>query len=67
MSAMDAELLSILAPQATAKMNYLTSAPVQMQTQVFWDEPLFAPLTTHRELLSRSVKVTVFSYQEEGE
>ena len=67
MCTMDAELLSILAPQATAKMNYLTSAPVQMQTQVFWDEPLFAPLTTHRELLSRSVKVTVFSYQEEGE
>jgi hypothetical protein len=38
-----------------------------MLTQVFWDEPAFTPIVTLRDRLSRSAKVMVYSYQEEGE
>jgi hypothetical protein len=34
---------------------------------VFWDEPLFGPMATQRDRLSRSAKVMVYSYQEQGE
>ena len=67
LSAMDAELLAILQPFHTAKMNYVATPPVAMQTQIFWDEPAFGPVLTQRDQLSRSVSITVFSYQEQGE
>jgi hypothetical protein len=38
-----------------------------MLTRVFWDEPAFTPIVTQRDLLSRSAKVMVYSYQEQGE
>jgi len=38
-----------------------------MSTHVFWDEPGFGPLVAQRDRLSRSVKVMVYSYQEQGE
>jgi hypothetical protein len=38
-----------------------------MLTRVFWGEPGFVPVITQRDRLSRSVKVMVYSYQEQGE
>jgi hypothetical protein len=38
-----------------------------MLTQVFWDGPGFTPAVTQRDRLSRSAKVLVYSYQEQGE
>ena len=38
-----------------------------MLTQVFWDEPGFTPIVVQRDRLSRSAKVMVYSYQEQGE
>jgi hypothetical protein len=38
-----------------------------MLTKVFWDEPVFAPIVIQRDLLTRSAKVMVYSYQEQGE
>ncbi len=38
-----------------------------MLTQVFWDEPAFGPVMVQRDQLSRSAKVMVYSYQEQGE
>ena len=38
-----------------------------MLTQVFWDEPVFTPVVTQRDRLSRSARVMVYSYQEQGE
>jgi hypothetical protein len=38
-----------------------------MLTQVFWDEPVFAPIVMQRDRLSRNASVMVFSYQEQGE
>jgi hypothetical protein len=38
-----------------------------MLTQVFWDEPGFGSISIQRERLSRSAKVMVYSYQEQGE
>jgi hypothetical protein len=38
-----------------------------MLTKVFWDEPEFGPIATQRDQLSRSAKVMVYSYQEQGE
>jgi hypothetical protein len=34
---------------------------------VFWDEAAFTPIAAQRDLLSRSAKVMVYSYQEQGE
>jgi hypothetical protein len=38
-----------------------------MLTQVFWDEPVFSPIVPQRDRISRTVKVLVYSYQEQGE
>jgi hypothetical protein len=67
LSAMDEELIAILQPFQTAKINYSIQPATSMQTQVFWDEPTFAPINVQRDRLSRSVKVMVYSYQEQGE
>jgi len=67
LSTMDTELTSILAPYRTAKLNYLTVTPETMLTNVFWDEPVFTPVVVQNDLLSRSAKVMVYSYQEQGE
>ena len=67
LSAMDEELLSMLQPFATPKLCFTATPPAAMLTQVFWDEPLFGPVATQKDRLSRSVKVMVYSYQEQGE
>ena len=67
LSQMDEELLVIVQPFSTPKLNYVATPPAAMLTQVFWDEPVFAPAVTQRDLLSRTVAVTVYSYQETGE
>lgn len=64
---MDEELVFILQPFYTPKMNYTATPPAAMLTQVFWDEPGFAPIVIQRDQLSRSAKVMVYSYQEQGE
>ncbi len=67
LSAMDEELLSMLQPFSTPKVNFMATPPAPMLTQVFWDEPGFGSMVTQRDRLSRSVKVIVYSYQEQGE
>jgi hypothetical protein len=64
---MDEELTAMLRPLHTPKLNYTSTPPATMLTRVFWDEPSFAPITIHRDRLSRSAKVMVYSYQEQGE
>lgn len=67
LSQMDEEVLAMLQPFFTPKLNYTAQPPAAMLTKVFWDEPIFAPLVTQRDRLSRSAKVMVYSYQEQGE
>jgi hypothetical protein len=67
LSEMDEELVTILQPYCTPKLNYTSTPPAAMLTQAFWDEAGFTPLVTQRDLLSRSAKVTIYSYQEQGE
>ncbi len=67
LSEMDKELVGMLAPFCTPKMNYSSTPPTPMLTHVFWDEPEFSPITVQRDRLSRSAKVRVYSYQEQGE
>jgi len=64
---MDQELLAILQPYSTAKLNYSVQPPAAMQTQVFWDEPIFAPVNLQRDRLSRTSRVIVYSYKEQSE
>ena len=66
-SAMDEELLAMAQPFSTPKLCYTATPPATMLTQVFWDEPGFGPVVTQRDRLSRSVKIMVYSYQEQGE
>jgi hypothetical protein len=67
LSAMDKEVMAILQPYYTPKLNYSVQPATAMQTQVFWDEPTFAPINVQRDRISRSVRVMVYSYQEQGE
>jgi hypothetical protein len=64
---MDYEVLRLLYPYSAQKMNYATSPAAAMETMVFWSEPEFGPAVTLRDRLSRTVKVTVFAFQEQGE
>jgi hypothetical protein len=67
LSEMDEELLAMLQPFYTVKLNYVATPPAAMLTHVFWDEPVFAPVGIQRDRLSRSVNVMVYSYEEQGE
>ncbi len=67
LSEMDEELLAIVQPFFTPKLNYEATPPAAMLTKVFWDEPAFTPIVTLRDRLSRSASVVVYSYQEPGE
>lgn len=67
LSAMDEELQAMLQPYYTPKLNYTVQPPAPMLTKTFWDEATFSPVATQRDLLSRSAKVLVYSYQEQGE
>jgi len=60
LSEMDEELMAIVQPFFTPKLNFSAQPPAAMLTQVFWDVPAFGPI-------SRSAKVLVYSYQEQGE
>jgi len=67
LSEMDEELTAMVQPFYTPKLNYTATPPAAMLTNVFWDEPGFGPIVAQRDLLSRSAKVMVYSYQEQGE
>jgi hypothetical protein len=67
MSQMDEELVGMLTPFWTPKINYAAQPAAAMVTKVFWDEPVFGPLTTVRDRLSRTARVVVYSYEEGGE
>jgi hypothetical protein len=64
---MDYEVLKLLYPYSAPKMNYTKNPAAAMETMVFWSEPEFGPAVALRDRLSRTVKVTVFAYQEQGE
>jgi hypothetical protein len=67
LSSMDEELVAILQLFSTPKLNYTATPAAAMLTKVFWDEPVLGPVTVQQDQLSRSVKLMVYSYQEQGE
>jgi hypothetical protein len=67
LSAMDEELVAMLAPFWTPKLNYDSNPATAMLTQIFWDEPVFGQITAVRDRLSRTARVVVLSYQDPGE
>lgn len=67
LSQMDSELSAMLIPYSAPKCNYAITPPATLITQVFWDEPVIAPTVIQRDRLSRSVKIMVYSYEEQGE
>jgi hypothetical protein len=67
LSAMDDELVIMLQPFHSPKMSFIATPPSPMLTEVFWDEPTFGPVEGQRDRLSRSAKVTIYSYLEQGE
>jgi hypothetical protein len=64
---MDAEMLSVLSPPSTPKMDYAQNPTLQMNTPVFWSAAQFTPVVSTRDRVSRSARITVFAYQEPGE
>jgi hypothetical protein len=66
LSAMDMELLTIMSPFQTQKLDYSVAPAVAMLTRVFWEEPVFGPLVAQGDKLCRSAKVRIYSYIEKG-
>lgn len=64
---MDRELRAMLQPFSAPKFDYAVQPAAPLKTQIFWDEPAFAPITTHRDRLSRTARVIVYSYEEQSE
>jgi hypothetical protein len=67
LTAMDAELLSIMQPQQVQKTDYSVAPPAAMGTRVSWTGPTFGPVTRERDRLVRKAEITVMSYEEAGE
>ena len=67
LSVMDEELIAMIQPFSTPKLNFTAQPPAPMLTQVFWDEPALSPVAVQRDRLSRTARVSVYSYQEQGE
>ena len=67
LSAMDKELVALLEPCNTPKVNYAVQPPAALLSQVFWDEPTFSQTAVQRDRLCRSAKVMVYSCVEQGE
>jgi hypothetical protein len=67
LSAMDEELVGMLTPFWTPKLNYTAQPAAAMLTHVFWDGPVFGPVTVTRDRLSRTARVIVYSYEESSE
>jgi hypothetical protein len=67
LSAMDEELVAMLKPFWTPKLNYSATPAAAMGTNVFWDEPVFGAVTSLRDRVSRTARVVVYGYQEPGE
>lgn len=64
---MDYELLQMLCPSSTVKMNYTETPAEQMGTSIFWSPATFAAEVTTRERVGRVATVEVFTFQEQGE
>jgi hypothetical protein len=64
---MDDELLQMLCPASTVKMNYAQTPAAQMGTNIFWSPAIFAPETTTRERAGRVATIQIFAFQEQGE
>ncbi len=67
LSELDRELLAILTPLYTQKVQFTTTAALPLETNVFWTEPVSGAAQTVRNQLLRTVAVTVFAFQEAGE
>jgi len=67
LSEMDEEIIAALQPFYAPKLNYMAMPASSLLTNVFWDEPVFLPLTVQRDLIGRTASVVVYSYQEVGE
>ncbi len=67
LSEMDEELVAMIQPFQTPKMNYALQPAAPMLTQLFWDEPAFTPVVVLRDRLTRTAKMVIYSYQEQGE
>lgn len=67
LSEMDEELVAMIQPFQTPKMNYALQPAAPMLTQLFWDEPAFTPMVVLRDRLTRTAKMVIYSYQEQGE
>jgi hypothetical protein len=67
LTAMDAELVSILQPQQVQKTDYSITPPSAMGTRVSWTGPVLGAVTRERDRLVRKAEITVMSYEEAGE
>ncbi len=64
MAELDYDLISILKPECTPKMDFTTTPTTTKSTRIFWTKPSFGSLETMRNQLKRIARVTVFSFED---
>ena len=64
LAAMDEELTQLLSPGDAAKQNFAVTPPAALATRIFWGTLSFGSVVTSKNRLSRTAKVTVYSYEE---
>ena len=64
LTAMDAELMAILAPQHTVKCDYAQATPSALGSNVFWKSPVLSAASQSPSMLSREATTTVYFYPE---
>jgi hypothetical protein len=66
LAGLQSELIAILQPPVTEKMDYSGTAAAGMGTQVFWSEPAFVEVEAEGAALRCKAKTRVYFFEEES-
>ena len=61
---LEAELLGLCTPAVTEKNDYTSGSPVALGSNIFWNQPTFAPTKAEPRCVAREASVTVYFYPE---
>jgi hypothetical protein len=64
LASLDNDVLAICAPPCTEKFDYSTGTAVDLESTIFWTQPVFSALVNAPPYLGREVSITVFFYPE---
>src|SRR5271165_2570772 len=64
LAGLDNDVLAICSPPLTEKYDYSTGSAVDLESTIFWSQPVFSALVNAPPYIGREVSVSVFFYPE---